>query len=553
MRILVAEAISEAGIELLKAEHEVDVKKVSAAELLEIIDGYDALITRSETKVTADVLERGKRLKVVGRAGVGVDNIDVEAATDRGVVVVNVPGANTLSTAEHAFGLLIALARHIPQAHHALKQEARWDRKVYVGTELYGKTLGIIGLGRIGAEVALRARAFGMKVIALDPFVPQGRAEQLGATLVNDLHEMLPQVDFLSIHAAKTKDSAKLLRAQELALLKPGARIINCARGGMVDEEALYEALKSGRLGGAALDVFATEPCTSSPLFELPNVVVTPHLSASTVEAQEANGTYIAQYVLRVLRGDLVPEAVNLPQVPRDEAQILVQHLPLAEALGSFLAQAFVGSYDQIEVIYSGELAKQPTTLLTNTVVKGFLGAQLGEHVNYINAPSIARRRAIAIHENKSLTHAPLANEAATNGNGRTVAAAGTLSQAASVITVRVAGPHGEHRISGMLRRDGGLRFVVVDGLHFDMAPSRYMLVSRHTDQPGMIGRIGTVLGANNINVAGMHLGRAMVRGEAVMVMQIDEPLTREATEQLQAMLGVIEVRFVTLPQGETA
>lgn len=549
MRILVAEAISEAGIRLLQAEHEVDVKKVSAAELLEVIGQYDALITRSETKVTADVLARGHRLKVVGRAGVGVDNIDVEAATERGIVVVNVPGANTLSTAEHAFGLLIAVARHIPQAHHALTKEGRWDRKTYVGTELYGKTLGIIGLGRIGSEVALRARAFGMKVLAYDPFVPAGRAEQLGVTMVAEIPELLPQVDFLSIHAAKTKDSAKLIRAQELALMKQGARLINCARGGMVDEEALYEALREGRLGGAALDVFAAEPCTESPLFKLPNVVVTPHLSASTVEAQEANGTYIAQYVLRVLAGELVPEAVNLPQVPRDQAQVLVQHLPLAEALGSFLAQAFVGSFDQVEVIYSGELAKHPTALLTNTVVKGFLAAQLGEHVNYINAPALARRRGIAIHENKSVTHAPVAGE---NG-GRLSSAAGTLSADASVITVRVAGAQGEHRIAGMLRRDGGLRFIAVDGLHFDMAPSRYLLISRHTDQPGMVGRIGTVLGSNNINIAGMHLGRANVRGEAVMVMQIDDPMTREAMDDLTAMLGVIEVRFVTLPQGESA
>jgi D-3-phosphoglycerate dehydrogenase / 2-oxoglutarate reductase len=549
MRILVAEAISEAGIRLLQAEHQVDVKKVSAAELLEIIPEYDALITRSETKVTAEVLARSHRMKVVGRAGVGVDNIDVEAATERGIVVVNVPGANTLSTAEHAFGLLIAVARHIPQAHHALTREGRWDRKTYVGTELYGKTLGIIGLGRIGTEVALRARAFGMRVLAYDPFVPAGRAEQLGVTMVPEIPDLLPQVDFLSIHAAKTKDSAKLIRAQELAVMKPGARIVNCARGGMVDEEALYEALKEGRLAGAALDVFGIEPCTDSPLFGLPNVVVTPHLSATTVEAQDANGTYIAQYVLRVLRGELVPEAVNLPQVPRDEAQVLVQHLPLAEALGSFLAQAFVGSYDQIEVIYSGELAKQPVNLLTNTVVKGFLAAQLGEHVNYINAPSLARRRGIAVHENKSLTHAPLTGE---NG-GRLPTAAGTLALDANVMTVRVAGPQGEHRIAGMLRRDGGLRFIAVDGLHFDMAPARYMLVSRHTDQPGMIGRIGMVLGSNNINIAGMHLGRANARGEAVMVMQIDDPMTRDAMEELAAMLGVMEVRFVTLPQGQTA
>lgn len=530
MKILVAEPISDAGIRLLQTEHEVDVKKVSPAELLAIIPHYDALITRSETKVTAEVLARGERLQVVGRAGVGVDNIDVEAATDRGIVVVNVPGANTLSTAEHAFGLLIALARHIPQAHNALAHEGRWDRKTYVGTELYGKRLGIIGLGRIGSEVAQRARAFGMIVLAYDPFVPAARAEQMGVTLVAEIPELLPQVDFLTVHAAKTKDSAKLIRAQELALMKKGARIVNCARGGMVDEEALYEALKQGHLGGAALDVFATEPCTASPLFALPNVVVTPHLSASTTEAQEANGTFVAQYVLRVLRGELVPEAVNLPQVPKEEAQALVQHLPLAESLGSFLAQAFVGSYDQIEVIYSGDLANHATTLLTNTVLKGFLGAQLGEHVNYINAPGLARRRGIAVQESRSLGQALLTE-----------------------ITVRVAGKHGEHRISGMLRRDGGLRFSAVNGLHFDMAPTRYLLVSRHSDQPGIIGKFGTVLGTHNINIAGMHLGRDRARGEAIMVMQIDEPLTADAQEQLRAMTAVIEVRSVTLPYGETA
>lgn len=547
MRILVAEAISDAGIKLLQAEHQVDVKKVSAAELLEIIPEYDAVITRSETKITADVLARGQRLKVVGRAGVGVDNIDVEAATERGVVVVNVPGANTLSTAEHAFGMLIALARHLPQAHHALAKEGRWDRKTYVGTELYGKALGIIGLGRIGTEVAVRARAFGMKLFAYDPFVPASRAEQLGITMVPEIPDMLPKVDFLSIHAAKTKDSAKLIRARELALMKPSARIVNCARGGMVDEEALYEALKEGRLAGAALDVFAEEPCTRSPLFELPNVVVSPHLSATTVEAQEANGTYVAQYVLRVLNGELVPEAVNLPQIPRDQAQVLVQHLPLAEALGSFLSQAFVGSFDQVEVIYSGELAKHPTNLLTSTVLKGFLSVQLGEHVNYINAPTLARRRGITVSENKSLTHAPVA------GEGRLATAAGALSPDASVITVRVAGAQGEHRVAGMLRRDGGLRFIAVDGLHFDMAPSRYMLVSRHTDQPGMIGKIGMALGTGNINIAGMHLGRATARGEAVMVMQIDDPITPAVEEKLQEVLGVIEVRFVTLPVGAQA
>ncbi|MEW8979713.1 MAG: phosphoglycerate dehydrogenase [Symbiobacterium sp.] len=545
MKILVTEAISETGISLLQAEHEVDVRKVTPEELLEIIPEYDALITRSETKVTAEVLARGARLKVVGRAGVGVDNVDVAAATERGVLVVNVPGANTYSTAEHAFGLLIAVARHIPQAHQALAREGRWDRKTFVGTELHGKTLGIIGLGRIGSEVAVRARAFGMKVLAYDPYVAPSRAEHLGVTLVESIRELLPQVDFLTIHAAKTSETARLIGAEELALMKPTARIVNCARGGMVDEEALYEALKEGRLAGAALDVFATEPCTASPLFTLPNVVVTPHLAASTQEAQDANGRYIAQYVLRALRGELVPEAVNLPQVPRDGARVVTEHLPLAETLGSFLAQAFPGQVDAITVTYSGELAKHPTALLTNTALKGFLATQLGDHVNYINAAALARRRGIAVRESKSLAHAPLGE----NGNGERLAAAtGALSPEASLITVRSEGPQGAHHVTGMLRRDGGMRFVAVDGLPIDMAPTRHMLVSQHRDQPGMVGRFGMALAARDINIAGLHLGRHRPRGEALMLLQIDEPAPPDLVAELREAMAVKTVHAVTLP-----
>jgi D-3-phosphoglycerate dehydrogenase len=538
MRILVAEPISQKGIELLRQEHQVDVRKLTKEELLAVIPEYDAIITRSETKVTAEVLKAGTRLKVVGRAGVGVDNVDVEAATERGVVVVNVPGANTLSTAEHAFGLLIALARHIPQAHHALAKEGRWDRKTYVGTELYGKTLGIIGLGRIGSEVATRARAFGMKVYAFDPYVSAARAEQLGVTLVQELHALLPLVDFLSIHAAKTAESAKLIGRAELALMKRGARIINCARGGMVDEEAIYDALVEGHLAGAALDVFATEPCTESKLFGLPNVVVTPHLSASTVEAQEANGTYIAQYVLRVLAGELVPEAVNLPQVPKEEGQELVRHLGLAEALGSFLAQAYPDRFEVVEVIYSGELASLPTTLVTNTVLKGFLGAQLGEHVNYINAPTIARRRGLRVQESKVTTHPQEGNRM-------------ELSPEASLITVRAEGERGEYRVVGMLRRDGGIRFTAIDGMPLDLAPTRHMLVTRHVDQPGMVGRLGMLLGAADINIAGLQLGRKDVRGEALMLMQVDEQIPAATLEEIRRMPGILAAQAVTLPGVE--
>jgi D-3-phosphoglycerate dehydrogenase len=535
MRVLVAEAISQRGIELLREQHEVDVKKLTKEELLEQIGLYDAVITRSETKITADVLKAGTRLKVVGRAGVGVDNIDVEAATERGVVVVNVPGANTLSTAEHAFGLLLALARHIPQAHHAMVKEGRWDRKTYVGTEIYGKSLGIIGLGRIGSEVAIRARAFGMKLYAYDPYVSATRAEQLGVILVPSVGELLPLVDFLTIHAAKTAESARLIGWAELAKMRKGARIINCARGGMVDEDALYAAIVEGHIGGAALDVFATEPCTDHKLFTLPNVVFTPHLSASTVEAQEANGTYIAQYVLRVLAGELVPEAVNLPQVPKEQGQELVRHLPLAEALGSFLAQAYPDRYEAIEVIYSGELAALPTTLATNSVLKGFLGAMLGEAVNYINAPSLANRRGLRVQESKVTAHP-------TEGKRP------ELAPEASLITVRVVGAKGEYRIAGMLRRDGGIRFTAIDGMPIDLAPSRTMLVTRHQDRPGMVGKLGSLLGSADINIAGLHLSRKGVRGEALMLMQVDDLIPSAVLEQIRQVDGIMAAQAVTLP-----
>lgn len=538
MRVLVAEAISQKGIELLREQHEVDVKKLTKEELLEQIGAYDAVITRSETKITAEVLRAGTRLKVVGRAGVGIDNVDVEAATERGIVVVNVPGANTLSTAEHAFGLLLALARHIPQAHNALTKEGRWDRKTYVGTEIYGKTLGIIGLGRIGSELAIRARAFGMKLYAYDPYVSQARAEQMGVTLIPTVTDLLPIVDFLSIHAAKTAESAKLIGRAELGRMKQGARIINCARGGMVDEEALYDALVEGHLGGAALDVFATEPCTEHKLFTLPNVVATPHLSASTVEAQEANGLYIAQYVLRALAGELVPEAVNLPQVPKEHGQELVRHLPLAEALGSFLAQAYPDRFEAIEVIYSGELAALPTTLVTNTVLKGFLGAQLGEAVNYINAPTLAKRRGLRVQESKVTTHPSEGNRP-------------ELSPDASLISVRVEGAKGEYRIAGMLRRDGGIRFTAIDGMPIDMAPSRTMLVTRHQDRPGMVGKLGSLLGDADINIAGLYLSRKDLRGEALMLLQVDDLIPAPVLEQIRQMDGIGAAQAVSLPALE--
>lgn len=522
MKILVTEKIAESGIAFLKQRHEVDVRKVTPEELLEVIGPYDAVITRSETRVTADVLARATNLKVVGRAGVGIDNVDVEAATERGVVVVNVPGANTRSTADHAFGLLIALARHIPQAHQALVS-GRWDRARFTGTELAGKTLGIVGLGRIGSEMAVRGKAFGMKIMSYDPYVSTVRAEQLGVVLA-DLPQLLAEVDFLSIHAAKTSESAHLLGAKELSAMKKGARIINCARGGMVDEDALYDAIQSGHIAGAALDVFAQEPVTEHKLFTLPQVVVTPHLSASTLEAQEANGAQIAQFVDRILAGQLVPEAVNLPSVPPGAADFLVQHLQLAEVLGAYLGQ-LAGSTDKVQIEYTGQLATTNTTLLTNTALKGFLSGA-NETVNYINAPAVAKRHGIRVAEGRE-----------TSGTG-----------SAATIRIRATTAKGTREVLGALGVSGEIRFLRLDGMPFDIHPTRYMLVTRHEDRPGMVGAFGTILGQAHINIAGLHLSRKSARGEAMMVMLLDDPLTDRPREALGHLDGMIEVRGISLP-----
>lgn len=523
MRILVAEPIADKGLELLRAEAEVVVRKVTPAELLEIIDEFDAVITRSETKITAEVLQRGTNLKVVGRAGVGVDNIDVPVATERGIVVVNVPGGNTTSTAEHTMAMMLAMVRNIPQAMATLKG-GKWDKKTYVGVELYGKTLGVIGLGRIGSEVAIRARAFGMQVIAFDPYANPARADQIGARLV-DMNTLLAEADIITIHAAKTAESAKLIRAKEISMMKPGVRIVNCARGGMVDEDALYDALLEGRVAGAALDVWSVEPITEHKLFGLPNVVFTPHLAASTVEAQELNGVLIAQQVLRVLRGELVPEAVNLPSVPPDAAQTIVKHLPLAEALGAFLGQAFGGHVSQLEVAYHGDLAHEPTALLTNTVLKGLLAARAEEHVNYINAPAAAKRLGVTLKESRVETAGP------------------------SQMVVRAQVGRGERLVAGSLDLEGSIRFSSVNGMRVDLHPSRHMLVTRHKDRPGMLGQFGTILGRHKVNIAGLSLGRQSKAGEAVAVYLLDDAPGAEALEELSGVDGIIEARAVHLPQ----
>jgi D-3-phosphoglycerate dehydrogenase len=518
-RILVTEKIADGGIDALRdAGHEVDEQLgLSPEQLLDAIKGAQALIVRSSTQVTADVLAAGTDLVIVGRAGLGVDNIDVEAATTRGVMVANAPGTNSLSTAEHAMALLLSQARNVPQANAALKA-GRWEKSKWEGTELNGKTLGVLGLGRIGTLVAQRANSFGMRLVAWDPWVSQERARQLGIELL-ELEEVFAQSDFITIHLLKTKDSTNLIGDDLLAKAKPGLRIVNAARGGIIDEEALARAITDGRVGGAALDVFDKEPKTESPLFGLDAVVVTPHLGASTAEAQDKAGVVVAEQVVLALAGRFVPFAVN---VAASEAPEAVQpYLGLAERLGAVFA-GLVGSMpSSIEVEYLGGLGDHDTRILGLSVLKGLFGRMTDEPVSYVNAPQIAESRGVAVKESRSTGVTDYLNVITVRGGDHAVG--GTLS-----------GARNEPRVS------------MLDDHVVEVPLADHMLVVRNEDVPGMIGRVGTALGNAGVNITDMHLGK---RGQeaAMQVLALTAPAPDEALDALRALPGITSVSAIEL------
>jgi D-3-phosphoglycerate dehydrogenase len=514
-RVLVTEEIAEGGLDRLRrAGHEVEVRLgLSPVELLDAVRGAHALIIRSATMVSAEVLDAGTELAVVGRAGIGLDNVDVEHATARGVMVVNAPQSNVLSAAEHTMALLLAQARNIPQAHHALT-EGRWERSRWEGVELSDKVLGIIGLGRIGKLVAMRAHAFGMRLVAYDPFVSADRARQLGVELV-ELDRLVEISDFVTIHVAKTKETIGLVGKDLLAKAKPGIRIINVARGGIVDEDALADAVRSGVVGGAALDVFAVEPTTSSPLFELPEVVVTPHLGASTREAQDKAGDTIAEQVGLALAGDFVPFAVNVSAAEASET--VRPFLPLAERLGRLYVAVNEGVPSVLEIEYQGQLADYDTRILTLSVLKGVFGGVSEEPVSYVNAPQIAAERGVEV-----LT-------------SQTSAATDYIN----LITVR----GGDHAIAGTLTGlKGEPRIVMLDGNSVEVPPSQYMLVVRNDDVPGMIATVAGALAQANININGMHLGKSPEGRAAMQVLVTDTPVTDEVVAAIRGADGVVSV-----------
>ncbi len=524
-KVLVSDSVDPKGIEILSQVAEVDINTgLSPEELAKIIPEYDALMLRSGTKVTKEVIEAGTRLKIIGRAGVGVDNIDVAAATRQGIVVVNSPEGNTIAAAEHALAMMLSLSRYIPDANVSVKQK-KWERKLFMGTEVYKKTLGVIGLGKIGSHVASVAKAMGMKLLAYDPFISKERADQLGCSLV-DLDLLFSESDYITLHVPKTKETANLINAEVLAKMKPTARIINCSRGGIIDEEALAEAIKNGQIGGAALDVFDSEPLGESPLRDLgSNVILTPHLGASTAEAQVNVAIDVAEQIRDVLLGLPARSAVNIPGLNPDVMEQLRPYLQLAETLGNLVGQLAGGRIESLNVTLQGILATNQSQPIVVAAIKGLLSPALRERVNYVNASIEAKERGIRVVETR---------DAASHDYS------GSLH-------LEAIGSLGEHSVTGALLEGGEIRLTNLDGFPINVPPSNYMLFTVHRDMPGIIGKIGSLLGSFNVNIASMQVGRKIVRGDAVMVLSIDDPLPDGILSEITKVSGIRDAYTVSL------
>jgi D-3-phosphoglycerate dehydrogenase len=521
---MVPEPIAPAGIALLRdAGIDVDERALDAAQLVDAIGDYDGLIVRSATKVTREVIEAGDRLKVVGRAGIGVDNVDVDAATRRGIVVVNTPQGNITSTAEHAIGLMLAVARKIPQLHAALS-EGRWEKKGYTGVELNGKTLGIVGLGRVGALVAQRAHALGMDIVARDPYIAPQRAQRMGIELV-ELDELLARSDVVTLHVVKTPETVHMIGAAEIGACRAGAIIVNVSRGGVVDEDALAEALRDGTIAGAGLDVFEAEPLTSSPLFGLPNVVLTPHIAGQTTEAQDKAGVIAAEQVLLALRGDFVPNAVNL-EAGAELPDFVRPFLDLARKLGRLAAALAGESVSSLDVAFQGQIAEEDTRVVTLSALRGFLQAGVHEPVTYINAPVLASERGIEYGESKSTETGDYTNLVRVTAHraDRRVTVAGTL-----------AGRRNEARL------------VELDDVPIEVSLTPYMAFFRYEDRPGVVHKLSGILSDNDINIAFMQVGRSGPGEEAIMALAVDSPVPAAVLQEMIRSADITSGRFVSL------
>lgn len=525
MKVLISDSISQKGIDILtRAGLEVYVKTgLSPDELKAIIGEYHGLIIRSATKVTADIIEAATNLKVIGRAGSGLDNVDKVAATKKGIVVMNTPGGNTITTAEHTIALMFSLARQIPQAVASMK-EGKWDKKRFMGVELYNKTFGIIGIGNIGKQVAKRAIGLGMNVIGYDPYLSEENAREIGIKKV-ELPELFRNSDFITIHTPLTAETRNLINRKTIGMMKDGVRIINCARGGIVNEADLYEAIKSGKVAGAALDVFEKEPPGNNPLLKLDNVLCTPHLGASTREAQENVALAIAEQVADYLINGVIRNAVNFPSIPAEQLPRLQPYLSLAEKIGGFASQVFEGAATDITIEYRGEASELNTAPVTIALLKGYLTPILEETVNFVNAPLIARERGIEIKEAKSF-------EAGDYHN---------------MIVLRIKINGEENSLAGTLFSRKDPRIVRINKFPVEIVPEGNMLFILNNDRPGVIGNIGSYLGKNNINIARMHFGREAAGGMAISVVSIDAPVLDEQIEEIRKMPNIISVKVVNL------
>ncbi len=526
-KVLIADSISQRGIDELSLDDQLDVQiktGLTEQELVGVIPAFSALIVRSQTRVTADILNAAAKLRVVGRAGVGVDNVDVETATRRGVVVLNAPGGNTISTAEHAFSLLLSMARKIPHADANVRNK-NWDKKNFEGVELYNKTLGVIGMGRIGSELTRRAIAFGMRVVAYDPYLSVTRARSLQVELVDELDDLLASADFISLHTPLTAETRHILDAARLQKTKRCVRIINCARGGLIDEGALAQALQDGRVAGAALDVFEIEPLPSdSPLRSAPNLVLTPHLGASTVEAQESVGIEIAQSIRAALLEGTIRNAVNMPNLDAKTLAIIGPHLRFGEKLGRFLSQIAPKRADSLNINYSGKVNEADTTAITRAALKGFLQIAGGSEVNEVNAPAFAETLGLKVTESRLSAPGDYTDmlELSAVAEGKTVSVGGAFFGATP-------------------------RIISINSRPVEARPHGVLLVLENTDRPGMVGRIGTLLGDHGVNIATMSLSRNQAGGTALTVLNLDTALSEELLSEVRASEDIHSAQVIQL------
>ncbi len=526
MKVLITDPISDEGIKILKAETgvQVDVEtKLTKEQLLEKIKGYDALIIRSETQVTKEVIGAADSLKIIGRAGVGIDNVDVPAATAKGIIVANAPEGNTIAACEHTIAMMFAMSRNIPQANASLKN-GKWERSKFMGVEVLGKTLGVIGMGRIGGEVTKRARCMGMEVLAQDPFTTPERARDLGAKLTTR-EDIYQKADYITVHTPLIPETRHMISTPQFAMMKKGVRIINCARGGIIDEAALLEALKSGKVAGAALDVFEKEPPVGSPLLEQPNVIVTPHLGASTKEAQISVAVIIAEQVLNAFKGLPVTTALNIPIMKPEVMEKIKPFLPLAESLGKFAAQTVEGRIQEVDMTYSGDITQKDVSLVTIAAVKGLLDVKKGELVNYVNAKAVAKDYGIKVVEAKS----------------------GEVGDYTNLITITIKTDTMQRRVRGTIFGNKDPRIVGIDEYRIEAIPAGYMIVTMHKDRPGVIGNVGSILGKNDINIAGMAVGRENVRGEAIMILNVDDAVPQPVLKEMIEKAELYDAFYVKL------